>query len=98
MIRVYGSSDDLVEIEGDLTEEFSGDNLILGFSNGLLLRIEYSPSATWFIRPLNKPKGVFLDIQFAPENDDDNYSDVAVIEYSSAYRPEWVVAGLEFAR
>lgn len=51
---VYGASDDLVEIEGDIREEFNprsdDEPSYLGFSDGTLLRISYD--GQWHISRL----------------------------------------------
>ena len=50
-VTIYGASDDLVEVEGDLAEEFScNDGGFLSFSDGTILFIEYrSDSGEWKI-------------------------------------------------
>jgi hypothetical protein len=43
-LEIYGSGDDLIEVEGDITEEFNptgDDNNYLGFSDGTILKITY---------------------------------------------------------
>lgn len=40
---IYGASDDLIEVDGDITEEFDAIEqhpYYLGFSTGVVLRIE----------------------------------------------------------
>ena len=55
-ITIYGDSDDLIEVDGDIREEFSysgseeGD--LLGFSDGTLLRIRHDDQGTWRITPV----------------------------------------------
>jgi len=94
-IVVYGSSDDLIQIEGALCLEFdyseSNEGDLLAFSNGVVLRIRYGASGVWRITP-----AACLDqvtINSAPENDSDNYSDRATIHGTVA----WVVHGSEIA-
>ena len=58
-VTVYGASDDLIEIEGDIREEFSwipdGDETrLLAFSDGTLLRVAYDSDGIW---RLNKVAG-----------------------------------------
>ena len=52
-VLVYGASDDLIEIEGDLSEEFnpSGNNEMcyLAFSDGTVLSVAYDRSGVWRI-------------------------------------------------
>jgi hypothetical protein len=55
MIEIYGSSDDLVEIEGGIDEEFPADGAgphYLAFSDGTLLSIDYGREGIWRINRL----------------------------------------------
>lgn len=59
-VYVYGASDDLIEIDGDLSEEFSytprtyshhdPKPYYLGFSDGTLLKVTYD--GDWNIQPI----------------------------------------------
>jgi hypothetical protein len=93
MIKVSGASDDLIEIDGDISEEFNPRERdeLLAFSNGVLLRINYSKSGVWRIQPITKTECV--EIVPAPEDDENNYSDVATISEPV----QWVVLGTERA-
>lgn len=56
-ITVYGASDDLVEVEGDIREEFnvSSDSAeLLAFSDGTVLRVGYDElhDGYWRITPM----------------------------------------------
>jgi hypothetical protein len=56
-LEIYGSSDDLIEVEGDITEEFNptgDDNNYLGFSDGTILKITYDDDGMWRIVPVVK--------------------------------------------
>ena len=50
---VYGASDDLIEVEGDIIEEFNvymdddEDSRLLAFSDGTLLRARYDQDGLW---------------------------------------------------
>jgi len=49
---IYGASDDLIEIEGDITDEFNvylnGDEtVLLAVSDGTLLRVKYDEDGIW---------------------------------------------------
>ena len=95
-IEVYGSSDDLVEIEGDIREEFSllGDEGgYLAFSNGVVLSVEYGHGGVWRIAPMSAPDDRVSIVQ-APADDDDNYSDRATVRGDVF----WVVYGSYFSR
>jgi hypothetical protein len=93
-VTVYGASDDLIEVTGDVVEEFpwaDGEPAFLGFSNGLALRIGYSDAGVWRIVPV---AGAYLvTVVQCPEDDEDNYSDRATI----AGDVSWVVCGTEWA-
>lgn len=94
---VYGASDDLIEVEGGIREEFylssdDDDGDILAFSTGVVLRIRYSRDGVWRISPLAGASRV--EIRLAPADDEDNYSDVAVLLET----PAWVVHGTGWAK
>lgn len=100
-ITVYGSSDDLIEVEGDIREEFTyrmspitdeGAGDLLAFSDGTILRIAYTAAGVWRITQVALGTSS-LGIEQAPEGDEDNYSDRATL--SSA---RWVVQGIALAR
>ena len=93
-ITIYGASDDLIEVEGDISEEFSyldhddeGD--LIAVSDGTVVRITYGASGVWRIVPVHHGSGT-LTITQAPEGDDDNYSDRATIDGTVT----WVVQGV----
>jgi hypothetical protein len=98
-ITIYGASDDLIEVDGDISEEFpwqkrgygqpSGD--LLAFSDGTILRIEFTDSGVWRITPVVRG-AADLTIEQAPEGDEDNYTDKATL--SGAV---WVVQGINHA-
>lgn len=99
---VYGASDDLVEIEGSIREEFSalgGDGpKYLGLSNGVVLRIEYDSDGIWRVAPRaghSRVEVVFARGEDAGADDDGcpGYSDKAVIREPV----EWAVYGDHWA-
>lgn len=56
-VTIYGSSDDLIEIEGAIEDEFnvSGDHShCLAFSDGTLLEIIYTNAGFWRISVITK--------------------------------------------
>lgn len=64
MIKVYGASDDLIEIEGDIREEFSfysrdKESRLLAFSDGTLLRIIYDDDGIWRISLIARGRSDF---------------------------------------
>jgi hypothetical protein len=92
---IYGASDDLIEVEGRVTEEFSyreRDPSFVAFSDGTVIRIEYTDAGVWRITPVRRGRGT-LHIEQAPEDDDTNYSDRAVLTGDV----DWVVYGHAFA-
>ncbi|WP_328344610.1 hypothetical protein [Micromonospora sp. NBC_00421] len=93
-ITVYGASDDIIEVDGDISAEFpyrNAEPATLGFSDGTLLRITYTNAGIWRISPIVRG-AADLTIEQAPENDDSNYSDRATL--SGAV---WVVHGIDHA-
>lgn len=58
MIKIYGSSDDLIEIDGDIRGEFylqnSDENSYLGLSDGTLISVLYDSDGIWRFNVLRK--------------------------------------------
>lgn len=80
-VTVYGASDDLIEVEGDVEEEYNVYDGVkrLTFSDGTVLSIEYAGKGVWRIEPV-LPGNASLNIVKAPEDDEDNYSDRATLD------------------
>lgn len=101
-VTVYGASDDLIEVDGDVSEEFSylegddGDKHYLAFSDGTLLEIEYTQAGVWRIHPISHIGTSKVEIVQAPADDPDNYSDRATIEWQHG-SIGWVVHGTSMA-
>jgi hypothetical protein len=98
-IEVYGASDDLIEVEGDIREEFNlaGDEgNLLAFSDGTILRIAYGDQGVWRISTVKQGMAV-VDIAQAPEGDEDNYSDRATLTLEDDFHFGWVVHGIAWA-
>ena len=95
---ISGHSDDLIEVEGAIREEYSalddeGGGLVVGASDGTAVRIRYADNGVWRITPVATGPQSTLSIVQAPEDDDDNYSDVATITCpDGAIR--WVICGV----
>lgn len=54
-VSITGYSDDLIEVDGDISAEFtcpSDDKAYLGFSDGTLLKIWYDEDGIWRINRL----------------------------------------------
>jgi hypothetical protein len=80
-ITIYGASDDLIAVEGDIREEFNYDSSsgdVLAFSNGVLLRVSYTDDGVWRIAPM-ATNGQEVQIVQAVSADSDSYSDRATI-------------------
>jgi len=94
-IKIYGASDDLVEVEGDLREEFScydsGEPKMkyLGFSDGTLLSIIYGEDGMWRINRLRTGTASYSKEE-ATDSEGDNYSDHVTLEGDNF---TWVVFG-----
>ncbi len=100
-LTIYGGSDDLVEVEGAITEEFnySGDEdedtgVVLAFSDGTLLRVHYNADGIWRITPLSNGSAKYTKVFEATDSDGDAYSDRVELEGAFA----WVVCGVAFAK
>jgi putative component of toxin-antitoxin plasmid stabilization module len=94
-ITIYGASDDLIEVDGDIREEFTyldrgNDGDLLACSDGTILRIEFGE--VWRITPVVHGSAA-LTIAQAPENDDKNYTDRATLTGDIV----WVVQGIAWA-
>lgn len=81
MIKVYGASDDLVEVEGDPGEEFGCYNKTgyLVFSNGVVLSIAYGDLGIWKINKMSDPLKV-VNLEICEDPDANPYSDIAYID------------------
>lgn len=89
VVEVYGASDDLIEVDGDICEEFNpiGDTSnYLAFSDGTLLSVTYDQDGIWRISALYKGSAQ-LELKQSVDVDDDNYSDRATLIGDV----EWVV-------
>jgi hypothetical protein len=54
MIIITGASDDLIEIDGDINEEFSSydcENGLLCVSDGTLISVKYDEDGIWRLTP-----------------------------------------------
>jgi hypothetical protein len=92
-VTVYGASDDLIEIEGDLRDEFSpshpdGGPDYLGFSDGTVLSIQYT-GGFWRIRRIVEGLASYANTRAT--NEDDDYSDRVTLEGGFS----WVMSGFQ---
>jgi len=80
-VTIYGASDDLIEVEGDLNEEFnpSGDGIsYLAFTDGTVLSILYGEEGIWRINRI--AAGGAQYVKFEADDPDKNYSDRVTLE------------------
>lgn len=94
MLKIYGSSDDCIEIEGDINDEFYAVNdepTLLGFSDGTVLEIEYNSDGIWRIAPVYKGSATYNKEFEATNSDSDDYSDVVTLTSSDPNLKWWVM-------
>lgn len=97
-IKVYGASDDLIEVEGGISEEFSplyddeAEGVFLAFSDGTVLHVVYGQGGMWRITPRHLGAATYSKREAT--NPDDDYSDVVTLEKASI---TWVVMGTSMA-
>jgi len=100
--HLFGASDDLIELEGDITEEFTAirddEKGFVGFSNGTVLRIHYNDDGIWEIRQVAGPKAEITQASGEDDGDTDEhgcptYSDKAIIDDEIG----WAVYGAGYA-
>jgi hypothetical protein len=91
-VTVYGAFDDLVEIEGDLNEEFNpsydGEGMLLAFGDGTVLDVRYDDNGVWRITQREAGSASFEKVE-APPDDKENYSDRVTLRGEL----RWVMAG-----
>lgn len=99
-IVLYGASDDLIEVESDSfpAEEFSVDcdsSIILGISDGTLLRVRYDEDGIWrFTQLMLGSANLNINVAIY-DGDKGSYSDTVTLTGDDL---RWVVYGLDFAR
>jgi hypothetical protein len=65
-VKIEGASDDLIELEGDLSEEFNPNNdepSYLAFGDGTILKVIYDNDGIWRINRLTKGTAKFTKIE-----------------------------------
>lgn len=96
-LSVFGVSDDCIEIEGAIREEFYVHDDELGsyvcFSEGTVLKIIYDEKGLWKITRIRKGLAEMW-IDEADDPDSDKYSDVAHFD-SNGHGFKWVAAAGE---
>lgn len=101
-LTIYGASDDLIEIEGDIDEEFNydarfpGDEDVkqyLAFSDGTLLTSRYDDDGIWRFGLLATGRANFSKVEGA----DNDHSDRVTLDLPDG-EFTWVVYGSQSAR
>lgn len=95
-IKIYGVSDDLIEIDGDIREEFNhyneDDPFYLAFSDGTALSINYNKDGFWRINRLAIGSAEYFKHEGMDEDGD--YSDIVTLKGDI----KWAVGGKNFAK
>lgn len=102
MLIIYGASDDLVEIEGDIREEFSlpgDDKMYIATSNGFVIEVIYD--GDWKMMPRQTPNTTGGHYDYYPAGTKEavylvksDYTDVIVLKGDF----EWIVGGSNYVR
>lgn len=98
MFKIHGAADDLVEIDGEISAEFSVwdegfMNLI--FSNSLVIRIQYR-EGKWRVDGVKIPDNIGFQVIRSGEHTFESvceYSDVAIVDRATLNKEEieWVM-------
>lgn len=84
MLKVYGASDDLIELEGDIEEEFNlpydENRVFLVVSDGTILEVRYTTEGLWKIDQFVAGRCKFEKEVIATDPDSRDYSDVVVLD------------------
>lgn len=103
-VTIYGASDDLIEVGGDIYEEFTANRddkaNLLAFSDGTLLEVTYTDTGIWRINALSQNTSTRLVKEEATADEGNRedgtpaYSDLVTLDGWLA----WVVFGDSFKR
>jgi len=112
MLMIYGASDDLIELSGDISDEFDHGHeepFYMAFSDGTVLSVVYTPEGSWRINRAVKGTADYTKFEavgddakhtdLPPElvdEDPSGYSDVVILNGASPIT--WVVGGTEFRK
>ncbi len=99
MTKVTGASDDLIELDGDIYEEFNwyaGDSdddehRFLAFSDGTVLSVQYDQDGIWRFNSIYK--GTLYDKKIDGEAEKDTPD---IIHFKDGLK--WVVFGKDYAK
>lgn len=98
-VTIYGASDDLIEVEGAISEEFSaydmGDGMYLAFSDGTVLHVQYGANDEGMWRIGLRSRGT-ATYEHTPATDErDDYSDRVTLTGDNL---RWCVLGKSMAK
>lgn len=94
-LKIYGHSDDLIEVEGDIQDEYDVGSAGKGYvaiSDGTLILCIYE-GGMWLLRLITSG-GSRITMAANQGPDSDQYSDVMTIESDKPF--EWVMCGQGF--
>jgi hypothetical protein len=97
-VQIYGASDDLIEVEGAIHQEFSCWNLkddeyrYLAFSDGTVIRVDFDKDGCWRFVRLARGSAEFTKTEAT--DPDGDYTD----RVSLVGDIRWCVYGSEFER
>ncbi len=80
-VIVYGASDDLIEVEGAIEEEFNPDGdkpSYLSFNDGTVLSVVYDDEGMWRVNRAVAGSATFAKVE--ADDPDENYSDRVTLE------------------
>jgi hypothetical protein len=86
-VTIYGRSDDLIEVEGDIRAEFcdcSDKVKQLNFSDGSAIVLRYMPNGCWDIHVKYCGRGTTFSMQ-SHDNDVTSYTDVLTLRRDSPF-------------
>lgn len=108
MIRVYGASDDLIEIDGDIRDELGVECDIphyLAFSDGTVLKIVYDDNGVWRINKIYEGSAIATNIYSGVPDDVTTSQKLpeGCVSYSDCFEIscktiDWVVLGIKLVR
>jgi hypothetical protein len=98
-LNIYGASDDLIEVDGDITEEFGYHDdrdaeepgCFLAISDGTLLHIVYGQGSGAFWRITVRSKGPAFWAKHEATDEETDYSDKITLKSEKPFM--WVLKG-----
>ena len=79
MVKVRGYSDDYLIVDGDVKEQFDGDQGYLAFSDGTVLFWRYGVGGAFWRTTLCCQGSSHVEVVSAIDDDSDEYSDIVTI-------------------